>query len=126
MGSKAHVTCGKSAQSRDVALLERGERINVVEVLHLPLEDRVRARIERPAGWITYRNTQTGASWAGPAVDIVVKIGGSAGTHKSRFETLNKVALEAVADQLKVASDSGQRMAVIHGAGSFGHQQAKA
>lgn len=59
-------------------------------------------------------------------VDVVVKIGGSACTKKAQFETLNEVALNASATQLSdFAKESGCSMAIIHGAGSFGHQQAK-
>lgn len=59
-----------------------------------------------------------------PCADVVVKIGGSACTKKAQFETLNTEALTATAAQLaKVAATV--RVAIIHGAGSFGHQQAK-
>jgi len=59
-------------------------------------------------------------------VDVVVKIGGSACTKKAQFETLNEVALNASATQLSdLAKETGCSMAIIHGAGSFGHQQAK-
>jgi len=70
-------------------------------------------RQERPRG-----NT---VSWA----DVVVKIGGSACTKKAQFETLNTEALDATAAQLAKLAGEGIRLAVIHGAGSFGHQQAK-
>merc|ERR1719203_2314556 len=60
-----------------------------------------------------------------PHADVVVKIGGSACTMKAQFETLNDEALGAVAAQLVTLRREGVRMAVIHGAGSFGHQQAK-
>eukprot|EP00928_Gymnodinium_smaydae_P080239 TRINITY_DN63989_c0_g1_i1.p1 TRINITY_DN63989_c0_g1~~TRINITY_DN63989_c0_g1_i1.p1 ORF type:complete len:316 (+),score=83.36 TRINITY_DN63989_c0_g1_i1:68-949(+) len=59
-------------------------------------------------------------------VDVVVKIGGSACTKKAEFETLNAEALEASATQLAAVQAEGVGLAVIHGAGSFGHQQAKA
>jgi len=57
--------------------------------------------------------------------DVVVKIGGSACTIKSKFETLNEVALAAVCDQLAAEAREGRKLAVIHGAGSFGHKQAR-
>lgn len=60
-----------------------------------------------------------------PWAEVVVKIGGSACTKKAQFETLNAEALEATAAQLAALSGEGTRLAVIHGAGSFGHQQAK-
>jgi len=59
------------------------------------------------------------------AVDVVVKIGGSACTRKACFETLNEEALSAISAQLGQLASEGRKMAVIHGAGSFGHQQAK-
>jgi len=65
------------------------------------------------------------SSRASDQVDVVVKIGGSACTKKADFETLNVEALEASAAQLAALRAEGISMAVIHGAGSFGHQQAK-
>lgn len=62
-----------------------------------------------------------GTPWA----DVVVKIGGSACTKKAQFETLNTDALLACSQQLASLSAEGVRMAIIHGAGSFGHQDAK-
>jgi len=61
----------------------------------------------------------------GPFADVVVKIGGSACTQKAQFETLNVEALEAVSKQLGDLRRQNVRMAIIHGAGSFGHQQAR-
>jgi len=58
-------------------------------------------------------------------VSVVVKIGGSACTQKAKFETLNEPALNAVADQLGELSKEGRSMAIVHGAGSFGHKQAR-
>lgn len=58
-------------------------------------------------------------------MDVVVKIGGSACTIKASFETLNEAALTATAQQLGALVKEQRRLAVIHGAGSFGHQQAK-
>jgi len=60
-----------------------------------------------------------------PWCDVVVKIGGSACTKKAQFETLNNERLSASCKQLAALAGEGVRMAVIHGAGSFGHQQAK-
>lgn len=62
-----------------------------------------------------------GTPWA----DVVVKIGGSACTKKAQFETLHTANLSAACSQLAALSREGIRMAIIHGAGSFGHQQAK-
>jgi len=60
------------------------------------------------------------------SVDVVAKIGGSACTQKAKFETLNEKALNDVARQIGTAvlKDS-QKVAVVHGAGSFGHKQAR-
>lgn len=66
-----------------------------------------------------------GASSGAPCADVVVKIGGSACTMKAQFETLNHEALDASAKQLGKLKADGVRMAVIHGAGSFGHQYAR-
>lgn len=67
------------------------------------------------------RPDKSGTAWA----DVVVKIGGSACTMKAQFETLNTVALDAAAKQLGELSREGVRMAIVHGAGSFGHQHAR-
>jgi len=60
-----------------------------------------------------------------PWVDVVVKIGGSACTKKAQFETLHTANLSAACGQLAALAGEGVHMAIIHGAGSFGHQQAK-
>jgi len=71
-----------------------------------------------PAGSVTRAN---GKAWA----DVVVKIGGSACTRKAEFETLNVGALSAISSQLSALPAEGLSLAVVHGAGSFGHQHAK-
>uniref|UniRef100_A0A7S1AIS9 Isopentenyl phosphate kinase n=1 Tax=Noctiluca scintillans TaxID=2966 RepID=A0A7S1AIS9_NOCSC len=58
-------------------------------------------------------------------VDVVVKIGGSACTKKAEFETLNEVALGESAAQLAALAAEGTSLAIVHGAGSFGHQYAR-
>lgn len=56
---------------------------------------------------------------------VVVKIGGSACTKKAQFETLHEENLAAASRQIAEVHRHGTRVAVIHGAGSFGHQQAR-
>jgi isopentenyl phosphate kinase len=57
---------------------------------------------------------------------VVVKLGGSAITDKVRLETLRADNLAATCRQIKeVYQDVGSRVIVVHGAGSFGHHQAK-
>lgn len=58
-------------------------------------------------------------------VDVVAKIGGSACTQKTKFETLNEPALLAISEQLGAMVRNGQTVALVHGAGSFGHKQAR-
>ena len=60
-----------------------------------------------------------------PAPCIVVKMGGSAITVKNKIEALNEKALDATAAHIAAATRSGVKLAVLHGAGSFGHFQAK-
>ena len=61
--------------------------------------------------------------FAVPAAGVtVVKWGGSAVTKKGEFETLNEPVLDAVA---KAIAHSPHEIVVVHGAGSFGHFQAK-
>ena len=57
-----------------------------------------------------------------PAIDVVVKLGGSAITDKAAFETL---AAESLAAAAAAIAAGGQRTVVVHGAGSFGHFQAR-
>lgn len=58
----------------------------------------------------------------GNTVNQIVKLGGSALTHKRILETVNDNVLKQVAAQLAEAKDS---RIIVHGAGSFGHFQAK-
>jgi isopentenyl phosphate kinase len=55
-------------------------------------------------------------------VDVVVKLGGSALTNKASFETLHADNLRDCCENI---AQSGKRVAVVHGAGSFGHFQAR-
>ena len=59
----------------------------------------------------------------GKRVSLVVKLGGSAVTNKSTFETLNTEKLEATAKSL-ARSPLARETVLLHGAGSFGHFQA--
>lgn len=52
---------------------------------------------------------------------LVVKLGGSAITAKAEEETLDAAALGAALDQLALLFREGAQLAVVHGAGSFGH-----
>ncbi|KAF4658705.1 hypothetical protein FOZ61_005330 [Perkinsus olseni] len=62
----------------------------------------------------------------GSKCTCVIKIGGSACTKKDEFETLDDEILSKTAEQLSEAVDkAGARPMLIHGAGSFGHFQAK-
>eukprot|EP00933_Yihiella_yeosuensis_P083615 TRINITY_DN9785_c0_g1_i1.p1 TRINITY_DN9785_c0_g1~~TRINITY_DN9785_c0_g1_i1.p1 ORF type:complete len:1112 (+),score=327.76 TRINITY_DN9785_c0_g1_i1:449-3337(+) len=44
--------------------LDEGLEVNIVEILHLEEENRLRARLENPDGWFTLMNTETGKRWA--------------------------------------------------------------
>jgi isopentenyl phosphate kinase len=52
----------------------------------------------------------------------VLKLGGSLITEKERAETLDGAALDAAADAI---ADREDRLALVHGAGSFGHHYAE-
>ena len=58
-----------------------------------------------------------------PGPTVIVKLGGSAVTHKDKFETLNEAALTTTAKQIR-ASCGDARVLLVHGCGSFGHFQA--
>lgn len=58
-------------------------------------------------------------------IDLVVKFGGSAITDKRCLETLREQNLTSAADVIRECVLRGLRCVVVHGAGSFGHHQAK-
>ena len=70
---------------------------------------------------------QTGIQPHLPSCRCIVKLGGAAITQKTQYETLQQQTLEAVAQQLKAVYDQHgpEGLIVVHGAGSFGHFQAK-
>ncbi|XP_034270121.1 uncharacterized protein LOC117663776 [Pantherophis guttatus] len=60
------------------------------------------------------------------AVDCILKLGGSALTQKNQFETLKTESLRRAAILVSLLWEAGERRCIIvHGAGSFGHFQAK-
>ena len=95
---------------------------------------RIVARKQAPVRWVT-----RGAPPADGSVDVIVKFGGAAITVKDgEPDTLNDEALEtccyAIAEVVRTeipsyltifAKESPLRVIVVHGAGSFGHPQAK-
>ncbi|XP_077994981.1 uncharacterized protein LOC144448579 [Glandiceps talaboti] len=56
------------------------------------------------------------------AVQCIIKLGGSAITKKDSFETIDA---EAIKHAAKIVEEVRGRCIVVHGAGSFGHFQAK-
>ena len=54
--------------------------------------------------------------------DVLVKFGGSAVTVKASFEKLNEASLASAA---AAVASGGRKAVLIHGAGSFGHFQAR-
>lgn len=65
------VTHGNSAVKAElqlaspvVARLDVGDTVVVVELVPLPEEHRIRARLAEPAGWMTLRETRTNYCWA--------------------------------------------------------------
>lgn len=65
----AHVKETKSRESKDVARVEVDDIVQVVEIVMVEEEDRLRGRIAEPAGWISLVNTCTGDRWATPLGD---------------------------------------------------------
>ena len=53
---------------------------------------------------------------------ILIKFGGSAITDKSRYRTFNAELVKRLCKEIK---ESGEKVIIIHGAGSFGHVLAK-
>ena len=56
---------------------------------------------------------------------VLVKVGGSALTDKAGVEVLRTYELRETARQVASAVGNGIRLIVVHGAGSFGHTQAR-
>eukprot|EP00658_Telonema_sp_P-2_P059563 TRINITY_DN48593_c0_g1_i1.p1 TRINITY_DN48593_c0_g1~~TRINITY_DN48593_c0_g1_i1.p1 ORF type:complete len:161 (+),score=7.96 TRINITY_DN48593_c0_g1_i1:132-614(+) len=56
---------------------------------------------------------------------VVVKLGGSALTIKAERHVLRPDAIQSCARQLRDGIDAGVRVLLVHGAGSFGHFEAK-
>ena len=59
---------------------------------------------------------------------VIAKLGGSALTDKKSFETLKVDALRRITDQIQVVLEKGDTeryIVLVHGAGSFGHFQAR-
>ena len=61
-----------------------------------------------------------------PEPPVVLKLGGSLITKKDRPETLDDDALDAACDAIAAAVSSGaiDRLALVHGGGSYGHHHA--
>lgn len=58
-------------------------------------------------------------------IKCIIKLGGSAITHKDKFEALNDEALQSTVRQIHhLYSKISNRFVIVHGAGSFGHFQA--
>ncbi|ESP01168.1 hypothetical protein LOTGIDRAFT_238298 [Lottia gigantea] len=58
-------------------------------------------------------------------IDLIIKFGGSSITNKDCIETLRVTALEWCAHLVKKCLNSDKNCVIVHGAGSFGHHQAK-
>ncbi|TKX81513.1 isopentenyl phosphate kinase [Halorubrum sp. SD626R] len=71
-------------------------------------------------------SADSGAGETDPVPPVVLKLGGSLITEKDRPETLDEGALAVACDAVADALDDGavDRLAVVHGGGSFGHHHA--
>jgi hypothetical protein len=58
------VTSESSRESAIICSLKSSTHVEVLEVITIPEEKLIRARIKDPEGWISLRNTETGESWA--------------------------------------------------------------
>ena len=56
---------------------------------------------------------------------VIIKLGGGLITDKSRYKTVIKDRIDAVSHEISRIIDLGHSVIVIHGAGSFGHIEAK-
>ncbi|KAI0213009.1 Isopentenyl phosphate kinase [Lamellibrachia satsuma] len=60
-----------------------------------------------------------------PHLDFIVKLGGSAITRKDQLECARVEQIKLIANVLNACRKTNRRFLVVHGAGSFGHHQAK-
>ena len=143
-GGRAHIVvashgCGilSSRENSSVKSIDLNRRVGGAErAMRTKGEKRKRivARKQAPVRWVT-----RGAPPADGSVDVIVKFGGAAITVKDgEPDTLNDEALGAccasIAEVVRTeiselaiefAKESPLRVIVVHGAGSFGHPQAK-
>eukprot|EP00927_Polykrikos_kofoidii_P027093 TRINITY_DN23966_c0_g2_i1.p1 TRINITY_DN23966_c0_g2~~TRINITY_DN23966_c0_g2_i1.p1 ORF type:complete len:1351 (-),score=173.71 TRINITY_DN23966_c0_g2_i1:191-4243(-) len=59
--------------SKWLAELPEGTRVDVVEVVHMETEARLRGRLVKPPGWISLTDTDGGYQWAVPADPLPAK-----------------------------------------------------
>lgn len=67
----ATVTVGSSTETEHAVELEEGTQVNVLETKELPGEKKLRGRIDKPAGWISMRDTSDGFLWVVPLLENV-------------------------------------------------------
>ena len=60
-----------------------------------------------------------------PKIDVIVKMGGAFITNKNELHSLREDMIETAAKQISEAFKSNYMMILIHGAGSYGHFEAK-
>eukprot|EP00929_Paragymnodinium_shiwhaense_P106065 TRINITY_DN71162_c0_g1_i2.p1 TRINITY_DN71162_c0_g1~~TRINITY_DN71162_c0_g1_i2.p1 ORF type:complete len:214 (+),score=35.67 TRINITY_DN71162_c0_g1_i2:76-717(+) len=58
------ITAGPSVESDDVQEVKAGSAMFIDEIVHLVGEQRVRGRVQSPAGWISILNTEVNGRWA--------------------------------------------------------------
>ena len=117
-----HIASDAGEDEAVAVLLRHGANIDAVDIhgetaFDLADSDEVRAILRAAAG---------GRSSAGAVddIDLLIKLGGSAITQKSTLETLDEASLAAIVEMV-TALPAGGRIVIVHGAGSFGHFQAK-
>ena len=52
---------------------------------------------------------------------IVIKLGGGLITNKNKVKTLDKDAINKVCEVIKILTEEGYKIIIVHGAGSYGH-----
>ena len=56
---------------------------------------------------------------------VIIKLGGGLITDKTRYKTVLRDRIDAVSEVISMIIQMGHSVIVIHGAGSFGHIEAK-
>ena len=77
-------------ENPEICVLKAGVEIHITKTRHLEDEQRVRARIPKPAGWTTLKNIESGMRWAERRNQRTVKQEETEDVKKAEAENVKK------------------------------------